>query len=81
MTITRLVPDRPEDLDRLPDLPDVRDAFAFGSRAPGWSLEESERTRAAGRLIGFIALAGLGTGLGLWIAGAIVTSVIRGLLS
>jgi hypothetical protein len=78
MTITRLVPDRPEDLDRLPD---VRDAFAFGSRAPGWSLEESERTRAAGRLIGFVALAGLGTGLGLWIAGAIVTSVIRGLLS
>jgi hypothetical protein len=78
MTIARLVPERVDDVDRLPD---VRDAFAFATREPTWSFVENERTRAALRLIGFVSVAGLGTALGLWIAGAIVASVIRGLFS
>lgn len=78
MSMSSLVPERPEDLDRIADLKDV---FVFAPRAAVRPVIDDERACAVGRLLGFVGLAGVGAGVALWLAGQIVVEVVRGLFS
>jgi hypothetical protein len=81
MSLSRLVPERPDDLRRLPDVvPEVAEVFAFARPEPVWAPLAGERPRAAARLLAFVAATGVGAGVGLWILAEIVASMIRGLM-
>ena len=77
MSVPALVPDRPDDVERLAA---VGEAFAFASPEPVWTPLTAERPRAVGRLLAFVAGVGIGAGLGLWILGSLLVSAVRGLL-
>jgi hypothetical protein len=77
MTIPALVPERVEDVERIAN---AVEGFTFASPEPLWASLTGERTRAAGRLLVFVAAVGLGTGLAVWIVGSLLSSAIRGVL-
>jgi hypothetical protein len=76
MSAAALVPDRADDVDELSNL---GERFAFTSPEPVWAPLTGERSRAAGRLLTFVAVAGLGSGLAVWILGSLVVGAIPGL--
>jgi hypothetical protein len=63
-----------EDLERLAR---VGESFVFSAPEPMWAPLAGDRSRAAARLLGFVAAVGLGTGLALWIVGDLVVTAIR----
>jgi hypothetical protein len=56
------------------------EAFAFAPPDPVWAPLAGDRPRAAGRLVAFVAGAGFGVGLALWILGELAAAAIRGAL-
>ena len=76
MSVASLVPDRYDDVERLPG---VGEAFAFAPDEPAWAPLAGERPRAAGKLLAFVAAAGVGSGLALWMLGEVVANAVRGM--
>jgi hypothetical protein len=76
MRAAALVPDLADDVDGLANL---GERFTFTSPEPVWAPLTGERSRAAGRLLAFVAVAGLGSGIAVWILGSLVVGAIPGL--
>jgi hypothetical protein len=74
MSLPALVPDHPDDVERLGR---VTDAFVFSAPEPVWAPLTSERPRAAARLLAFVTAVGIGGGLVVWIAAELLVAAVR----
>jgi hypothetical protein len=74
MTVSALVPQRSDDVERIAR---ATEEFAFAPPEPVWAPLVGPRSRAAGRLLAFVAATGLGAGLLLWIVGSLMATAIR----
>jgi hypothetical protein len=76
MSVSNVAADRTDDADRFAA---VETAFAYAPPEPIWAPLAGDRPRAVARLLAFVTVVGLGSGLALWIAGDMVITAVRGL--
>jgi hypothetical protein len=77
MSVPAVVADRPGGADATAS---TGEEFAFAPPDPVWAPLAGDRPRAAGRLLAFVAGAGVGIGVALWVLGELAAAVIRGVL-